>query len=118
MGADNPQTLDAEHNLALRNLIGDPESAAALTQDTVARAAEALGRIHPLTLSARIALAADPRGLRDRRQAEKVEQTALDDLAAALGPQPVHTISARFRDRPLPRPLLPGLRTAGDVRET
>lgn len=64
------------------------------------RAIESLGRTHPLTLSARIAYAADLRGLRDRRQAEKVEQEALSDLDSTLGSKHPHTVSARSRNRP------------------
>lgn len=85
---------------ALRNLVGDPESAAALTDAVIARATEVLGRTHPLTLSARIAHAADLRGIRDRERADKVEREALGDLAATLGAQHVHTVSARSRNRP------------------
>lgn len=80
--------------------MGDPESAAALTDSVVTRATETLGRTHPLTLTARIAHAADLRGLRDRQRADKVETEALDDLATTLGAQHVHTVSARSRNRP------------------
>ncbi len=78
----------------------DPESAAELSKSTAALATEVLGRTHPLTLSARIAQAADLRSLRDRQQAEKLEQEALSDFVATLGPQHVHTVSARRRNRP------------------
>ncbi|MCZ9337785.1 hypothetical protein NGM37_08340, partial [Streptomyces sp. TRM76130] len=64
---------------------GDVEGAAELSRRTVARATEWLGRTHPLTLSTRIAYAADLRGLRERLQAEKVEQEALSDLDDTLG---------------------------------
>lgn len=80
--------------------MGDPESAAALTDAISTRAIEVLGRTHPLTLSARIAHAADLRGLRDLRNADKVESEALDDLTKTLGAQHVHTVSARSRVRP------------------
>jgi hypothetical protein len=101
VGERHPWTLGCAINAsALRNLVGDPEQAAALSQQTVHRATETLGRTHPLTLSARIALAADLRALRDGRQAEKTEQEALADLDATLGPRHVHTISARSRNRP------------------
>ncbi|MFB7247801.1 ATP-binding protein [Streptomyces populi] len=101
VGERHPWTLGCAVNAsALRNLVGDPESAAELGHLTVVRATEMLGRVHPLTLSARIALAADLRGLREHQQAEKFEQEALEDLAATLGAQHVHTISARSRNRP------------------
>lgn len=101
VGENHPWTLGCAVNAsALRNLVGDTESAAQLSNDTVTRAIETLGRTHPLTLSARIAHAADLRGLRERRQAEKIEQEALSDLEATLGKQHVHTISARARNRP------------------
>ncbi|MFD7446480.1 FxSxx-COOH system tetratricopeptide repeat protein [Streptomyces sp. NPDC059909] len=101
VGERHPWALGCAINAsALRNLVGDPESAAALTEATIARATEVLGRTHPLTLSARIAHAADLRGLRERRRADKIETEALDDLAATLGAQHVHTVSARSRNRP------------------
>ena len=70
------------------------------TETPSRRATEALGRTHPLTLSARIAHAADLRGVRDRQRAEKIESEALGDLVATLGAQHVHTVSARSRNRP------------------
>ncbi|MGQ4442587.1 ATP-binding protein, partial [Streptomyces violaceoruber] len=97
----HPWTVGCALNAsALRNLVGDTEGAAELSRDTAARAIESLGRTHPLTLSTRIAYAADLRGLRDRRQAEKVEQEALSDLDATLGSKHTHTVSARSRNRP------------------
>lgn len=80
--------------------MGDPESAASLTDAVITRATETLGRTHPLTLSARIAHAADLRGVRERQRAEKVENEALGDLVTTLGAQHVHTVSARSRNRP------------------
>lgn len=101
VGEHHPWTLGCGINAsALRNLVGDPEGAAALTDSVITRAVEVLGRTHPLTLSARIAHAADLRGLRDRTKAEKIENEALEDLAATLGAQHVHTVSARSRNRP------------------
>ena len=85
---------------ALRNLVGDPASAADLSASAAARAAETLGRTHPLTLTARVAHAADLRGLGNRQEAEKTEQEALSDLTSTLGKQHVHTLSARARNRP------------------
>ncbi|MFF3463955.1 FxSxx-COOH system tetratricopeptide repeat protein [Streptomyces sp. NPDC002619] len=101
VGPNHPWTLGCAVNAsALRNLAGDIEGAAALSEDTVNWAAEALGRAHPLTLAARIARAADLRGLHQRGQADKAEREALADLDATLGPQHIHTISARSRNRP------------------
>ncbi|MFE7237988.1 FxSxx-COOH system tetratricopeptide repeat protein [Streptomyces sp. NPDC057582] len=101
VGENHPWTLGCAINAsALRNLVGDPESAAALIDACVTRAIETLGRTHPLTLSARIAHAADLRGMRERQRADKVESEALGDLAAMLGAQHVHTVSARSRNRP------------------
>ncbi|UUN29151.1 FxSxx-COOH system tetratricopeptide repeat protein [Streptomyces sp. FIT100] len=101
VGADHPWTLGCALNAtAARNLAGDPEGAEALSRDTVRRAREVLGERHPLTLSALVALAADLRALRKRAEADKVEEEALAGLAASLGAQHVHTVSARSRTRP------------------
>lgn len=101
VGELHPWTLGCALNVsAVRNVVGDPEAAVELSRATVERATEALGRTHPLTLSARVAHAADLRGLRRRKDAEKIEDEALQDFAAVLGAQHVHTISARSRNRP------------------
>ena len=51
MGADHPQTLRAEHNLALcRVLIGDRERGIRLLAEVVDRSERARGEIHPETL--------------------------------------------------------------------
>ena len=107
VGADHPWTLGCALNAAgARNFAGDPESAAELsraTGDTGRRAR--LGGHHPLTLSCRIALATDLRNLRQRQEADKIEEEAL----AALAGDPRPAASAHRRG-PLPHPPVLGLR--------
>ncbi|RKN40454.1 FxSxx-COOH system tetratricopeptide repeat protein [Streptomyces hoynatensis] len=101
LGLDHPWTLGVALNAAAgRNLEGDVEGAAELSRETVRRAGAVLGRTHPLYLSSQVALATDLRGLRRRREADKVEEEALSGLISSLGSQHAHTISARARVRP------------------
>ncbi|ARQ68577.1 FxSxx-COOH system tetratricopeptide repeat protein [Streptomyces marincola] len=101
LGPDHPWTLGIALNTgAARNLEGDVEGAAELSRDTAHRVARRLGRTHPLCLSAQVALATDLRGLRQREEADKVEEEALSGLIATLGSQHAHTVSARSRVRP------------------
>ncbi|MEV1008104.1 FxSxx-COOH system tetratricopeptide repeat protein [Streptomyces sp. NPDC049881] len=101
LGADHPWTLGVALNASAgRNLEGDVEGAADLSRDTARRAAAVLGRTHPLYLSAQVAHATDLRGLRQRDEADKVEEEALSGLISTLGSQHVHTVSARSRVRP------------------
>ncbi|MFI6489941.1 hypothetical protein [Streptomyces sp. NPDC050564] len=53
-----------------------------------------------MTLSARIALAADLRATGERREAERLEEVALNNLAATLGADHPRTRAARHRERP------------------
>ncbi|MEU2055301.1 FxSxx-COOH system tetratricopeptide repeat protein [Streptomyces bungoensis] len=101
VGPDHPYTLGLAVNAAALRGRLDDEGAAALSADTVARAARTLGRTHPLTLAARVGQAADLRRLRRRERAAKVEQEAVADLAATLGAQHPQTVAARARTRPL-----------------
>lgn len=71
-----------------------------MSRATAERSAAALGKHHPLTLSAQIALATDLRNLRRRTEADKIEEEALAALSGTLGPQHPHTVSARSRTRP------------------
>ncbi|WP_059012186.1 FxSxx-COOH system tetratricopeptide repeat protein [Streptomyces specialis] len=101
LGPGHPWTLGIALNAtAGRNLEGDVEGAADLSRDTARRAAEALGRHHPLYLCALLALATDLRGLRQRDEADKVEEEAVTGFGTTLGAQHVHTVSARSRVRP------------------
>ncbi|MFF9036019.1 FxSxx-COOH system tetratricopeptide repeat protein [Streptomyces sp. NPDC014892] len=101
VGADHPWTLGIALNLAVaRNLSDDHEAAEQLSSSTALRAAAVLGPHHPLVLSCRVAHASDLRGLRRQREADKEEGEALEALAATLGSQHVHTVSARSRTHP------------------
>ncbi|WP_049579152.1 FxSxx-COOH system tetratricopeptide repeat protein [Streptomyces sp. SBT349] len=101
LGPDHPWTLGVALNASAgRNLEGDLEGAAELSRDTGRRTAAVLGRSHPLYLSTQIALATDLRGLRQRQEADKIEEEALSGFIATLGSQHVHTVSARSRVRP------------------
>lgn len=53
-----------------------------------------------MTLSSQTALAADLRALRQREEADKVEEDALSKLTRTMGAQHQHTLSARQRVRP------------------
>ncbi|RKN06483.1 FxSxx-COOH system tetratricopeptide repeat protein [Streptomyces radicis] len=101
LGPDHPWTLGIALNASAgRNLEGDLEGAAELSRDTGRRAAAFLGPRHPMHLSCQIALATDLRGLRQRQEADKIEEEALAGLIATLGSQHVHTVTARSRVRP------------------
>ncbi|WP_369249138.1 tetratricopeptide repeat protein [Streptomyces sp. R41] len=103
VGPDHPWALGCALNAsAAAALAGDRETALAMSLDIAARteADDVLGAAHPLTLSARIALAADLRSTGDRREAERLEEVALDDLAATLGHDHPGTRAARNRERP------------------
>ena len=96
MGADHPWTLGCALNAAAaRNRAGDEEGAVELGRDTLQRAAEALGDTHPLTLSAKTALADDLRAL--RRGQGRREAGAGGAAAAHRHPR---APSTRTRSRP------------------
>ncbi|MGW1532015.1 FxSxx-COOH system tetratricopeptide repeat protein [Streptomyces aureus] len=103
VGPGHPWALGCALNASVSAaLTGDHEAALAMSQDTVSRAGAngALGATHPLTLAARVTLAADLRATGDRTAADILEARALQDLAATLGPDHPRTRSARSRVRP------------------
>lgn len=103
VGPGHPWALGCALNAAAAAaLAGERERALATSLDTTARegAHEVLGPAHPLTLSARIALVADLRATGERREAERLEEVALNNLAATLGTDHPRTRAARHRERP------------------
>ncbi|MET8133465.1 FxSxx-COOH system tetratricopeptide repeat protein [Streptomyces sp. NPDC005251] len=103
VGPGHPWALGCALNAAASAaLAGDHETALAMGRDTLSRAeaGEVLGASHPFTLAARIALCADLRATGHRTEADRLEARALDDLAAAIGPDHPRTRAARARVRP------------------
>ncbi|MEU5638309.1 FxSxx-COOH system tetratricopeptide repeat protein [Streptomyces milbemycinicus] len=87
LGEDHPWTLGiAVNTAAALQIVGDRTDACALSREAALRAERVLGQRHPLTLMARLALAADLREIKGgREEAWAIERAAVDDLAGVFG---------------------------------
>ncbi|MDX3225595.1 FxSxx-COOH system tetratricopeptide repeat protein [Streptomyces sp. ME19-01-6] len=87
LGEDHPWTLGiAVNTAAAHQIVGDRTDACALSREAALRAERVLGQRHPLTLVARLALAADLREIKGgREEAWAIERAAVDELAAVFG---------------------------------
>ncbi|MER7789513.1 FxSxx-COOH system tetratricopeptide repeat protein [Streptomyces sp. NPDC097640] len=97
LGEDHAWTLGVAVNAAAAyQATGGQTHACALSRGAARRAETVLGQLHPLTLVARLALAA---GLREieggRDEAWAIERAVIDDLQAALGPDHPQVTAAR-----------------------
>ncbi|WP_344318999.1 FxSxx-COOH system tetratricopeptide repeat protein, partial [Streptomyces yatensis] len=103
VGEHHPWTLGIALNTAAKYLaMGRQEEACAMGRETARRAAEALGERHPLTLMARLALAADlgeTEGGRD--EARTVRRGATSALEAQWGPRHSQVLAAWQHHRPV-----------------
>jgi tetratricopeptide (TPR) repeat protein len=100
VGAKHPWSLGCALNAAgARHFAGDHEGAAALSFETLTAAQQVLGKDNPLTFSCQAAYAAEVRGLGRAEEAEQLERDVIDRLCATFGPDHVHTVAVRRRDR-------------------
>jgi tetratricopeptide (TPR) repeat protein len=101
LGSRHPWTLGCAVNASAgRSFTRRFAEAYALSVVTYDGCRAVLGEDHPMTLTAQVALACDLRDAQRGDEADPLEQDALRRLATTLGPQHIHTVSARERVRP------------------
>lgn len=100
VGPKHPWSIGCTLNAAgAPHFVGDHDGPAGLGVTTLASAHEVLGKDNPLTFSCQAAYVAELRGQRRDEEADELERDVLDQMTATLGPDHMHTVAVRRRDR-------------------